>query len=271
MEVAWANLKLKYAPQTAQTEIGLYWKFYDSKLKKGMDPDVWIFQMEDTRMRLEEMKSVMLEKHFPIHLISNLTSEYNYTVALVEIRLDSTINPLTLEELRADLNLRYERLGLKKKEEDKDDKEYDVALVGFNNKFKGKCRKCSKIGHKAVDCRSNTNKSVGTANYSNEHSPRKDTKGKDTEGWTQVKNRNAKFDGVCNYCKKDGHKYADCRKRIQDQATNANHANLGQHLKNEISLMATEFRSASKNYYVSISEVEDEEEKEESENTNDRI
>ena len=52
VKVAWAALKMKFAPQTAPTEIGLYRKFYDSKLKKGMDPDVWISQMEDTRMRL---------------------------------------------------------------------------------------------------------------------------------------------------------------------------------------------------------------------------
>ena len=50
VEVAWSSLKGKFAPQTAPTEIGLYRKFYESKLKKGVDPDVWISQMEDTRM-----------------------------------------------------------------------------------------------------------------------------------------------------------------------------------------------------------------------------
>ena len=90
---AWAALRSKFSPQTAPTEIALYRKFYDSKLKKGMDPDVWISQMEDTRMRLEEMNSAMTEKHFLMHLINNLTSEYNYTVALVEKRLDSKSNP----------------------------------------------------------------------------------------------------------------------------------------------------------------------------------
>ena len=46
--VAWSALKAKFAPQTAPTEIALYRKFYDSKLKRGVDPDVWISQMEDT-------------------------------------------------------------------------------------------------------------------------------------------------------------------------------------------------------------------------------
>ena len=102
IETAWAWLKSKFAPQTAPTEIGLYRKFYDSKLKKGMDPDVWISQMEDMRMHLAKMKSIMTDKHFLMHLINSLTSEYEHIVPLVEKRLDDSVNPLTLEELRAD-------------------------------------------------------------------------------------------------------------------------------------------------------------------------
>ena len=41
-----------------------------------MDPGVWILQMEGTRMRLAEMKSVMMDKHILMHLISKLTLKY---------------------------------------------------------------------------------------------------------------------------------------------------------------------------------------------------
>ena len=163
----------------------------------------------------------MTEKHFLMHLINNLTSEYDYQVAMVEKRLDSDKNPLTLEELRADLNLRYERLGLKKKDED--EKEYDVALAGFPSKFKGKCRKCGVIGHKAANCRSGKQKQ-GSAYYSGQYSPPNNNVNNSTQdktkkqypsntpgdGWTMVKGKgNHKFEGTCNYCGKYGHKFVE--------------------------------------------------------------
>ena len=40
VEVVWGSLKPKFNPQTAPTDIALYRKFYDFKLKHGMDPDV---------------------------------------------------------------------------------------------------------------------------------------------------------------------------------------------------------------------------------------
>lgn len=137
--------------------------------------------------RLAEMNSVMTDKHFLMHLINNLTSEYEYTVALVEKRLDDSKNPITLEELRSDLNLRYERLGLRKG--NYEEKDHDLALGAFN-KFKGKCRKCGRIGHKGKDCKS-TGSSTGTA-ATGFHLPNKNNfiKNKmklNADGWTQVR------------------------------------------------------------------------------------
>ena len=215
-------------------------------------------------MRLAEMKSTMTDKHFLMHFINNLTKEYEYTVALVEKRLESITDPLTLEEWRADLNLLYERLGQRKKDEDKDD--LDIAL-GALNKFKGKCRKCGKIGHKASNCRVNQKGNasyrmqITNVPYNNENKSKVNA-----DGWTVVQNKtNAKFDGVCNYCKKYGHKYADCCKRIYDekegkQSGNPDVANPGQHWKQEVMLMATPMNMRSLNYYDSFSDNKDEEE-----------
>ena len=248
IEVAWNALKGKFAPQTAPTEIALYRKFYESKLRKGVDPDVWISQMEDTRMRLAEMKSTMTDKHFLMHLINNLTQEYEYTVALVEKRLDDVQNPLTLEELRADLNLRFERLGLRSKHETEEDIELDMALAA-GGKFKGKCRKCGKIGHKVKDCKSNgfagSSYNLPQNSY-NKNYAKNSVKGSD--GWTKVQpkkfgnNNGGRFEGICNYCKLSGHKWVDCRKRIQDESNGARagSAHIGQNWKSkELLFMAT--------------------------------
>ena len=51
----------------------------------------------------------------------------------MEKRLDDSANPLTMEELRAYLNLCYERLGLRKK--DDDDVDHDKKLASCS-KFK---------------------------------------------------------------------------------------------------------------------------------------
>lgn len=73
----------RVSSQTAPTEIDLHRKFYNSKIKQGMDPGVWILQMEGTRMRLAEMKSVMMDKHILMHLISKPTLKYEWITTLV--------------------------------------------------------------------------------------------------------------------------------------------------------------------------------------------
>ena len=62
-----------------------------------------------------------------------------------------------------------------------DDEEEETAF--FSSQFKGKCRKCGKMGHKAADCRSGDD------------------------------GKSKRFNGKCNYCGIFGHKEADCQKK----------------------------------------------------------
>jgi hypothetical protein len=194
--VAWQGLKKKFSPTTAPTLAKLSKMFYSAKLRKGVDPEVFITFLEDLRYRLEGMKSMMTEEQFIIHVLNNLTSDYDNQVETLEKRIGSTTDPLTIEEIRDDLSLRYERIGRKKHEDS--DEETDKALLA--GQFKGRCRLCGKWGHKGTDCDSKT--SPGPA-------------------YKVAAMTNKKFDGKCHYCNIPGHKKQDCRKKKKEDSEKA--------------------------------------------------
>jgi hypothetical protein len=48
-----------------------------------------------------------------IHILINLISDYDLQLALMERRVGDVDEPLTVEEVRGELNLRFERLSIK--------------------------------------------------------------------------------------------------------------------------------------------------------------
>ena len=97
------------------------------------------------RMQLEEMGSTMSDDQFLIHVLNNLTGDYELQVALLEKRIGNSSNPLTVDELGEELNLNFERMNAKK-DDGADDGDAEQALVF--GQFKGKFHNCGKIGHK---------------------------------------------------------------------------------------------------------------------------
>ena len=210
--LAWTNLKKKFAPQTAPTEMSLYSNFHSSKLQSGEDPDIWICHLEDLRIRLGEMGTKMEDRLFLMHILNNLTMEYENTIQMLEKRNSSTaVDPLTLEELRADLNLKYERM---EQRGDTNRNENDAAFYAGGKMFKGKCNKCGKLGHKSFQCKVNMNNN--NRNNSGNQNPNgsNNNNGSSNNGNTNNNNSTQKFTGICNYCKKYGHKWEECRNRL---------------------------------------------------------
>jgi hypothetical protein len=80
-------------------------------LKKGQDPNIWITELEYYRMRLEELGSSISDNQFILHILNNMTEDYDLQVAMMEKRVTDKSNPLTIDEIRDDLNLRFERLN----------------------------------------------------------------------------------------------------------------------------------------------------------------
>jgi gag-polypeptide of LTR copia-type len=98
--IAWNKLKNKYKQMSAPYMVKLDKQFRASVLKKGEDPEVWITQLEDICIRLEDMGSGISERQFMIHVLNNLTAvNLNVNAELVE-RLDTSRSHVKIEEIK---------------------------------------------------------------------------------------------------------------------------------------------------------------------------
>jgi hypothetical protein len=88
----------------------------------------------------------MTNEQFLIQVLNSLTGDYELQMTLMEKRIGNRENPLTIDELKEDLNLRYERISFKSESTRNDNYGEEKAL--FVTQFKGKCRNCGKLGHK---------------------------------------------------------------------------------------------------------------------------
>jgi hypothetical protein len=129
-------------------------------LKKGQDPEVWITELEDLCVRLEDMDSSILDNQFMIHVLNNPTSDYELQLALIEKRVGDAEKPLTVEEIKAEWSLFLVRLNMNTIGNKENEVLEEHAL--YAGQFKGKCKNCSQIGHKAFQCKKKQVNNVGT-------------------------------------------------------------------------------------------------------------
>jgi gag-polypeptide of LTR copia-type len=182
---AWEKLKNKYEPVSAPSMVKLDKQFRELTLKKGQNPEVWITELEDICVRLDDMGSSIPENQFMIHVLNNLTADYDLQLALLEKRIGDKERPLTVDEIRAKLSLRFERLAMKSARNEDGEVVEEHAL--FSGQFKGKCRNRGQIGHKSFQCKNCSNR-----NDANNSIP--------TGG------------NYCTYCRKTGHIKPNCLK-----------------------------------------------------------
>jgi hypothetical protein len=64
-------------------------------------------------MRLEELGSSISDNQFILHILNNMTDDYDLQLAMMEKRRMDKSNPLTINKIQGDLNLRFERLNEK--------------------------------------------------------------------------------------------------------------------------------------------------------------
>jgi hypothetical protein len=66
--------------------------------------------LEDSHIRLDDMDSRISENKFMINVLNNLITDYNLQLDLLEKRIRDKDKALTVEGIRAELSLRFERL-----------------------------------------------------------------------------------------------------------------------------------------------------------------
>jgi hypothetical protein len=146
LKKAWDNLNNKYQPKTKAALTELKSEFHETVLGNGQDPYEWISDLEHKRWRLNEMKAPVSDVDFLIHLITNLTEEYNMIVELYQDKIgNGQQDELKVEVLHEALQNKFVWLNKAKKSG------ADSALAA-TGKFKGKCSFCGKVGHKAENC-----------------------------------------------------------------------------------------------------------------------
>jgi hypothetical protein len=78
-------LRRKYASKTNPSPVKLHKLCFGAKLKKNINPDVFItYLLKDLRSRMEDMKSAMTDNQFILHVISNLMECYINQVGSLE-------------------------------------------------------------------------------------------------------------------------------------------------------------------------------------------
>jgi hypothetical protein len=81
-------------------------------------------------MRLEELGSRISDNQFISHILKNMMVDYEIQLAMMDKRVKDKSNSLTVNEIRDDLHMRFERLTEKQKEERENDNNQEVAFFG---------------------------------------------------------------------------------------------------------------------------------------------
>ena len=83
------ELENKFKPRDNHTKLELKRLFQNEKLEDAEhDPETWITELTNLRLRLEEVKVKMSDEDFWLHVLSNFTEVYETTVELLKRDLE---------------------------------------------------------------------------------------------------------------------------------------------------------------------------------------
>ena len=150
---AWQRLIDRYEPRTFLEKGKLMKEFYSSSCSSREDPVQFIYLLENIRLKIHDIakgKEVISDQDFMYQVLNSLPPAYDSLVENLQAMVDHANDPLTISSMVQELNEKSAKLKIGKRGNREHTEK--IALVGFNNQFKGKCNYCGKIGHKSVNC-----------------------------------------------------------------------------------------------------------------------
>jgi hypothetical protein len=161
--LAFEYLDEKYASVNVSHVTQLLSDFSACKLESNdKDPSKWFLELDTINDKLTQINSNYRRQDYEVkgHILSNLPDGYKY---FVQTHLQSSSATMSVREVETQILLKYQREFEKLAKSSKTSG--NVAMTaeqqkkggrgsGNNNKFKGRCRKCGKQGHKREDCKS---------------------------------------------------------------------------------------------------------------------
>jgi hypothetical protein len=215
LHLVYCRLKKKFEPSTTPQLMQLTKTFHSKVLGKHQDPDTYITEMESLRIKLVQLNHNITEQALILHVLNNLNEQYDMEIKMLEHKIniykeEGKGRELSIEDVRLELNLRYERIKNTNRANNIDHAYY------LGTKFKGKCHWCGKIGHKLTERRTRIagkprqqgDQVNQVVNNNNGFSNRLKLNGN--------KYKDRKF---CTYCNKKGQTEGECRAKKRDENT----------------------------------------------------
>ena len=144
---------------------------------KEEDPDKWFMEIDRINDKLEEIGAQYRKKDYKLkaHLLGYLPEGYED----VRTKVSGSEDKFKVSEVEDEIRNKWKRDFKAKDDKSGNEHALNVEEKG-KRRFKGKCRKCGKQGHKAVNCKSDKK-------------------------------------GVCFECGEDGHFARDCPNKDKDK------------------------------------------------------
>jgi hypothetical protein len=101
----WDSFKKKFEPVSAPSLVRMEKLLCHCALKKNQDPEILTTEFKGLHMKLEELGSKITGNRFMIHILNNMTSDYNLQLEMMENRIYDKVNPLTINEIRVVVKL----------------------------------------------------------------------------------------------------------------------------------------------------------------------
>jgi hypothetical protein len=161
------RLDKKYARKSTTHLLGLIKEYNQCKLESTKrDPEAWFLELDRINNKLRNIENgeyVKKDYEIKAHLLGNLVPDGYEDV---ETKLHGKEEDMTVEEIEEEIANKWQRTFKKTFDDGGKGSKTNVAMTvdgknggkggrtKFGGKFKGRCRKCGKVGHKKADCRS---------------------------------------------------------------------------------------------------------------------